>query len=401
MFPQCNYSIPSVLLRFLGACVYGDSQSYYLGLSEAERSELEKQGHFFGLTTWLYRYLYDILPEEKLAKYRTLYQARQIKAMMGEQELKRLYRVLTSHGLRFVPIKGADLAYRLYPDAALRPYGDWDIWFHPDDCERALTVLAEDGWTVPEHFSNDHKLTRTDARHHFFPHRRGGYMLEPHFSLSNFEGIDVHEMWEHTVEYPNGDGQRVLSPEMNLLMIARHASSRSYYHAQIPKLVTDAAVLIQKEKVNSMALRELAKSWHMPYPGDLLAAFPEFFPTETIEMFDAKEENTDVLRKIFELRGILGEQDFVSLMLGKYEIQGKVFHGIMNHIKSLRPNIIRSIYHLPKDGAWGSLTWSYVRWFWTRVRRAKEWIIGNRQLKRYSYLVESIESLPLDKESGE
>ena len=388
---SCDYSIPTPLLRFLGACIFGDARAYYLGLSEAERSELEKQRRSLGLTAWFYRYLYDVLPKEKLTEYQKFYQARQIKAMMGEQELKRLYHVLASHGLRFVPIKGADLAYRLYPDAALRLYGDWDIWFHPDDCERALAVLAEDGWTVPEQYSNDHVSVRKTARHHFSPHRRGIYMLEPHFSLSNFEGIDLHEMWEHTVEYPDGDGQHVLSPEMNLLMIARHASSRSYYHAQIPKLMTDAAMVIQKEKVNFNVLRELANSWHMPYPGDLLAAFPEFFGTDAIETFGADPGKSNGFRKLFELRGTLGEPESVSLVLSRYEVKGMVTNGLLKHIRAHNASMMRRMYHLPKHGAWGRVVWAYICWFWTRSLGASQWVLRKPRLRNYAKAVEEAE----------
>lgn len=386
-----DYSIPIPLLRFLGTCIFGDAKVYYLGLSEGERSELEKQGRSFGLTAWFYRYLYDVLPKEKYTEYQKFYLARQIKAMMGGQELKRLYRVLASRGLRFVPIKGADLAYRLYLDAALRAYGDWDIWFHPDDCEHALAVLAEDGWTVPEQYSNDHKAVRKTARHHFSPHRRGIYMLEPHFSLSNYEGINLHEMWEHTVEYPNGDGQRILSPEMNLLMIARHAATKSYYHAQIPKLLTDAAIVL-KENVDFAALRELGVRWHLPDPCDLLAAFPEFFPEEMIRAFGADQEKTNKFRRLFELHGKLDEPESIALMLSRYEAQGQIKEGLMNHIRALTPDKIRLIYRLPNKGAWHRVLWGYLCWFWNRTRRTIAWIHRKRQLKDYCQLVEVIET---------
>lgn len=386
-----EYGIPAPLLRFLGACVFGDAGSYYAGLGEAERAGLEKQGKSFGMTTWFYRYLYEVLPKEKLAEYQKIYQARQIKAMMGGQELKRLYQVLASHDLRFVPIKGADLACRLYPDAALRPYGDWDIWFHPDDCDRALAVLAEDGWTVPDLYSNDHEEVRKTARHHFSPHVRGTYMLEPHFSLSNFDGVDLYEMWEHTVEYPDGDGQRVLSPEMNLLMLARHASSQSYYHAQIPKLLADAAMVMQKENVDFTALRELANSWHMPYPGNLLAAFPEFFGTEAIESFGADPAKSDGFRKLFELRGTLGEPESISLVLSRYEVKGMAAGGILKHIRAHNTSRMRRMYHLPEHGAWGRVAWAYVCWFWTRSLGASQWLLRKPRLRNYAKSVEYVE----------
>lgn len=387
-----KYGVPVTLLRFLGACVYGDARAYYAGLKEAGRAELEEQGKCFGMIPWFYRYLHDVLPEGKRAEYQKNYQARQIKAIMEAKELHRFYQELVSRGLRFVPIKGADLAYRAYPDAALRVVGDWDIWFHPEDCERALAVLAEDGWKVMKYYSNDHEAVRKTARHHFSPHKRGAYMLEPHFTLSRFEGIDSYEMWEHTVEYPAGAGQRLLSNEMNLLMLTRHASSMSYYHASIPKLLVDAA-MVMKEKIDFEKLRELAARWRLPYPGDLLAAFPEFFPAEVIEKFGADRMKADEFRRIFELRGQLGEPESIALVLSKFEVRGQMVGGVVKHIRTLGPDRIRLIYHLPRHGAWGRVAWSYLCWFFTRSRDAILWmILGDRKLKNYGRMVEEIES---------
>jgi hypothetical protein len=385
-----DYSIPTLLLRFLGSCVYGNARAYYAALNESERAELERQGRGFRADAWFYRCLYDVLPDEKRAEHRKTYQMRQINAMTGALELKRLYRVLAEHGLRFVPIKGADLAYRLYPDAALRPYGDWDIWFHPDDCERALAVLAEDGWTVPERYSGVRGSVRRSGAHHFSPHVRGRHRIEPHFTLPNFNGIDPFEMWEYTTDCPDGDGQRVLSPEMNLMMLARHAASLSYYHARIPAILTDAAMVL-KDPADFAVLRRLSDRWRLPYPGDLLAAFPEFFPAGEIEKFGAEPAKAAAFRKIFEKRATLGEQENVSLLLSRYEQRGRVAGSIWKHIRTHSPAEMRCVSHLPEHGAWGRVAWAYIRWFWTRSLSAGAWIRRNPELRDYACMVEALE----------
>lgn len=398
-----NNEILTPLLPFLSACLYGDAAAFYRGLNETERSELDAQGKSFGLEAWFYRYLHDVLPEEKRTEYQKIYQAWQVKAIMGGQELKRLYRVLASHGLRFVPVKGADLAYRLFPDTALRGFIDWDIWFHPDDCERAFEVLKEDGWKIPALYSNEHDGVLKTTAHHFSPHVRGKYSVEPHFTLSNFQGIDPLEMWSETVECPGGDGQRVLSPEMNLLMLARHAASKSYYHVQLPKLLTDAAVVMQKETIDFARLRSMAERWHLPYPGDLLAAFPEFFRPDMIAEFGADPEKTAAFRRLFELRDKMDKPEVLALLLGRFEARGQVTGGLLDHIRSLNPDKIRIIYHLPKQGAWGRVTWSYLCYFWTRGWRVvTAFIRKDSSLRDYTSLIESIESDPhSEKESDQ
>ena len=386
-----DYGIPTHLLKFLGACVYGDAKAYYAGLNEAERAELEGQGKRFGMGAWFYRYLYNALPEARREEYRKTYLARQLKALRGGEELKRLYRVLAAHGLRFVPIKGADMAYRLYPDTALRVFGDWDIWFHPDDCERALAVLSEDDWIPPERYTDRHNAAIKSANHHFSPHVRGDYVLEPHFTLANFDGVDPHDMWEYTEEYPAGEGQRVLSPEMNLLMLARHAASKSYYHAQIPKLLTDAA-MVMKEGVDYSLLRDVSARWHLPYPDDLFAAFPEFFPEEVILKFDADSAKSSEFRAIFEMRGQLGEPESEALLLSRFEARGQVAGGVAKHIRSLTPDKMRLINHLPKRGAYWCVLWAYLCYFWTRGCRAILWMRSKQTFRDYTRAVESIES---------
>lgn len=386
-----DYGIPTSLLRFLGACVYGDPLSYYGGLNEGERAELDAQGRYFGMTAWFYRYLYNVLPEEKKLAYQKIYQARQVKALIGARELKRLYRVLASHNLRFAPIKGADLAYRLYPDAALRNFCDWDIWFHPDDCMRVLAVLAEDGWKMQEYYSKNLEEIRSSGAHHFSAHIRGHYKLEPHFTLANFEEIAPNEMWHHTLDYPGGDGQRVLSSEMNLLMLTRHAATRSYFHAQLPKLLTDAAMVIRNEKINFDVLRKLSNSWRLPYPGDLPAAFPEFFPSDVIAEFKADSQKTETFRKIFETRGKLGEQENAALLLSRFETRGQIASGVMKYVKAYTPRKIRFIYHLPAHGAWGRVSWAYVCWFCARIWRVRSWLRRSPLLRKYAHLVDSVE----------
>lgn len=387
-----NYGIPGPLLRFLGACIYGDARAYYAGLDESGRAALAEQWNSFDMTAWAYRYLYDLLPETLQAKLRTDYQTRQLRAMKGAPELKRLYRVLAAQGLRFAPIKGADLTYRLYPDAALRVFGDWDIWFHPDDCDRALAVLSEDGWKVMKFFSDDHSLVRRSGAHHYSPFIRGRYIIEPHFTLANFKHVDLYGMWDETTEYPAGDGQRILTPEMNLLMLARHAASNSYYHARIPKLLTDAAMVMQREKTDFTKLRSMAAQWRLPYPGDLLAAFPEFFPPDVLAGFGADPEKTAVFRNLFELRGRLGEQDYVAISMSRFEAQGRVLGGVLNRIMQLRPKKIRNRYHLPEHGVWGRVAWSYVCWFRDKTRRhAAAWLRGNGTMREYARIVENID----------
>ena len=392
-----NYGVPVDLLRFLGACVYGDAAAYYHALDQSARDALEREGCAFGQQAWLYRFLYDELPEERRAKYRKVYQFRQAQAAQGAHAIRQCFDELSAHGLRFAPVKGADLTWRVYPDAALRHGNDWDVWFHPDDCEKALDVLAETGWKAPDRYTDRNDAVFKTAQHHYSPHVRGGFTMEPHYTLSNFAGIDPHDMWAFTTELPDSGGRHALTPELNLLMLARHASSQTYYHAQLPKLLTDAAMVMRHDEVDFAKLRAMSDRWHLPYPGDLFAAFPEFFPAEVLAKFEANPERSALFRTIFEARGKLGEPDTTKLAFDRSRAKGNAAGFVTNHILWLSPTKIRSIYRLPKHGAWGSVVRCYADYFRTRTARVISSFLGrDRRMLDYCRLVESVESRGAD-----
>ena len=386
--------MPVPLLAFLGACVYGDPEAHYRSLDEAARDELECLVSRFGFEPWFYRYLYRILPEGKRAGYQKIYQARQAEALIRERELKRLFGVLSGKGLRFVPVKGADLAYRLYPEPSLRYYGDWDILFHPDDCARALDVLAEDGWKAPGKYTDDHDAVMKTANHHFSPHFRGKNILEPHFTLSNFRGVDPLEIWAHTMECPGDCGHRILSPELNLLLLTRHAASASYFHASLPKLLTDTAMILIWEKPDFAGLRAMSSRWGLPYPGDLLAAFPEFYPPETIAAFGADAEKSARFRALFEMRCKLGERKAREVLLTRFQTGSSAGRDLWRILRTWGPLGMRRRYDLPKHGAWGRLIRAYLHYFFTRTwGAARTWIRRDHDLLDYCRMVDALESV--------
>lgn len=389
---EVNFQIPLTLLHFLSACLYGDAKSYYRQLDEEGRSRLETEGKTFDVEAWFYRYLNDVLPDEKRAKYQLDFQVQQVQALRGKVALDRLCGVLRDNGLRFVLFKGADLAYRLYPEPVLRRFVDWDVWFHPDDCDRVLSVLAADGWKIPQN-REDQEESENFAGHHYPPHDRRGYRVEPHYTFANFGGMDPHEIWEFTTESPAGGGQRVLSPEMNLLMLTRHAASSVYFHAHIPRLLTDSAVILRNEPVDFARLRAMADRWRLPYPGDLLAAFPEFFPADVLKSFHADPSESALFREIFERREGLNEPKNSVVVLNRFHARGKLVTGVLNHLRSCGPAKMRLVYHLPEQGAWGRVMWAYVCYFWSRFwQTLGSCVRPDRGLRDYVRIVEGRES---------
>ena len=345
------------LIKFLGRCVYGDPVAYYLDLSVPDRRKLLKEAQKNGYLNWIYRYLQPVLKPEISAVAGRAYQTSQAAALSDECGLRRLYRVLAQAGLRFVPIKGVDLAFRVYPDAALRNFVDWDIWFHPDDCEAALPVLRQDGWLAPYL-----ETRRKTARQHYAAHCRGDKTLEPHCTLSRFGKVDPLKLWEHTVPDAEIPGMRRLTPELNFLMLNRHASANCYRFAKIPQLLVDTAFLMQKTPVDFAGSRRLSEQWQLPYAGDLPAAYPEFFPPEILAELQADPVRSAAYRNLFDFRAKLPDSSLTSWRLADATAQGQLGRQAIGFLKNHRATVIRSRYYLPERGAYGRLAWAYCRY---------------------------------------
>lgn len=177
--------------------------------------------------------------------------------------------MLEENRIRFTPIKGVDLAFRVYPVPGLRPFCDWDIWIHPDDCARIRDVLKRDGWSCE---------LEAIADHHFAVRRKNGFCLEPHFTLPNFNGIPVRELWKECIPIQEGACRHVLSPELNLLLLYRHNNIDFFRKSNLPKLLTDLGFLLKSSRISWEKLARLCRNFRFGPPELLLQAFPEFFP---------------------------------------------------------------------------------------------------------------------------
>lgn len=69
-----------------------------------------------------------------------------IVALQQRRELLQLAELLERHGLPFLALKGAWLAWHAWPDAALRPLRDLDLWLPGTSALAAREVLLREGW---------------------------------------------------------------------------------------------------------------------------------------------------------------------------------------------------------------------------------------------------------------
>ena len=255
----------------LGSLVFGGSDTLWKTFSAEEREDLCRLALQRKLGTLFYRRLYKELPEPYAQEFGKLYRAAAARAMLELAERKRLFDLLAKERIRFAPIKGLDLAFRLYPDSALRPHVDWDILFHPDDIQRARLLLEANGWKPYGQYRDSNP-----GEHHFEPLYRHGLALEPHWTLPNVSNLTPRQLWENLKK--DESGIYLLPPEWNLLLLIAHATSIDFRHVPPWKLLPDAGFLLQKEATDWGKVRELATRHDVFSPDLFLGAWMEFFP---------------------------------------------------------------------------------------------------------------------------
>jgi hypothetical protein len=137
------------------------------------------------------------------------------------QQLSGMVELLRAADIETIALKGPALAHRVYSPPFLRkPSGDLDLAVRPDDLDRAVQVLQNDGYSLVVSF-RDAKMTS----HHVVLRHESRRPVELHFRLSHgVLGIPVEEFFRRAVscELPSGATVRVLAPADELMHLILH-----------------------------------------------------------------------------------------------------------------------------------------------------------------------------------
>ncbi len=170
-------------------------------------------------------------------------------------ELASLLETFNRLSIPIVVMKGAALAKWLYPDSALRPFGDLDLLLYPDDIPRAADVLRAQNYVsgkelaagFRDSYYSEMAFTRT------IPPRIG---VDVHWNLFvplyYRRAMDLDWFWQRTeffAFHSLGLNQRALvfNPTAQLVHLAVHASLN---HQHAPRLIWlyDLALLLYRKQ---------------------------------------------------------------------------------------------------------------------------------------------------------
>ena len=287
--------------RILGTLFYGESEgivSLWKDLDDSSRDEFLKVCSKDGTVSFVYRKLYEAGLRDGLEKLEAQNARHNAFAIGNQMKFDSLCKLLDGHGIRYAPIKGIDLAFRVYPSPTLRAYCDWDVLFHYEDIYKAVQLLADNGWGTAVPVNADH----LPYHFHFPIMRKDGIALEPHWMLPGFDGNTPEQIWRFI--HPVGDGafRHVLEPALNMLLLTRHASRGYYTVIPLSRMLLDAAYIMRLDGFDWKRCREVSDELNLPCSADFLAAFCGFFPDSIREEMSADDERSEAYRKLFEQR---------------------------------------------------------------------------------------------------
>lgn len=367
-------------ISLLSILVYGNScevSGAWAGLSAEERGNFLERVRLEDASPMVYRQLYLSGIRDGLEELQQLNLQYTGNMMKHQCELARFCKLLEAEKIRYALLKGTDLAFRIYPSPVLRPFGDWDILFHPEDIRRALQLIEQDGWVPVTPFPKEND----DPRHfHYSLCQRNEMSLEPHWTLPMFEGCTPEQIWQF-IHPQTAEGSRyLLEPALNLLLLTRHAAEDFYNTMTISKLLLDAAVMLQHDEIDWRRCRQVAEELHQPYSGDLLGAFPDFFPPEILLSMAPDAVRAKAYREIFENREDLSEKNHEDWELSC----GKAFtwEWLCRRLRLCSFSTIRQKYHLPKRAVFRISGYFFGELFGKLLRSARHFTRDNSQLRR-------------------
>jgi hypothetical protein len=156
--------------------------------------------------------------------------------MLLEVELERVASALAAEEFSMLLLKGPAVARTLYPDPALRPYGDLDVTVQDAGKDVLVAKLLNLGFTErpcpPKEDARTHAehLEKGADFHREFVTRDEQVVMELHADALQL-GLNSRcevERWARTVPVPGLPGAVMLGPEDQLVQLALHAHKHGF-----------------------------------------------------------------------------------------------------------------------------------------------------------------------------
>jgi hypothetical protein len=244
-------------------------------MTEADWQRVIGDAQSDGVAPLLWYTLYTALDRPQLPPgiqetLRANYYTAAVHFMRREHELKEVLQTLASAGVPVVLLKGAAVAYSLYPNPVLRTMGDLDLWIPHAQLFPARRALHAIGYTVRSR--EDHRpQALKDAlagETQMMRDRPGAGLVELHWNvypgewLRHTTCIDEAKIWDRSVPI---EGMNMLRPAAEDLVL--HASVHLAVNHQmsdaVMRTMLDITLVLRTREMDWEALAHRAKEWRV------------------------------------------------------------------------------------------------------------------------------------------
>ena len=292
---------------------------------------------------------------ERNAAFRDDYRCAAVSEFPLAVEWKRIAAAFRKAGVRFAPIKGADLAESCYPDPVLRLRCDIDIIVHPEDIDRAVDIARADGWRAA------HKYKHKSHRPSMY---KKNAMLELHFNLPNFPSGCSEKVWAELIAQ-DGSSEYRLPPELALTVTFHHARTHRWINGGT--LIADYAFLLETHRGFDWELaRRYAAKFGVADPGVLCFAIPELFPAELMPPGAPPPETLRLALREAVLHPVDFRQNKEYDVMNRGDRFG--FSWWCERLNGLSPSSVRMNYHISDRAGLGRMIAGYLRMIVDRTR---------------------------------
>ena len=190
------------------------------------------------------------LPDEVRARLAGARRAAAMAALLRRRTLGTALDALGSAGIEAVVLKGAALAWQVYPDPALRPMQDMDLWLPASPVDPAADALRTAGFRFPGRtFAGRQGPTEEDPESDVVLEWPGTPMLvELHSRLASLARLPIERLefvrWRLAETSLGGIKAQVLHPDDQLLHVALHLGLRHRFAGGLQGLL-DLRLLVE------------------------------------------------------------------------------------------------------------------------------------------------------------
>jgi hypothetical protein len=263
--------------------------------------------------------------------------------------LRLLLPALESAGVTAVVLKGGALAHFAYPEPALRPMDDLDLWVRPGDLDKAVAAAGEAGLHYSSRYRDRTAAQRQESRvaTRVLEHRQSNLAVEIHGALNSLRELSPawhQRAWERRERRRLGDMQAwVMHPEDMLTHLALHCGRNDYFRAGL-RPILDVALLLGSDG-SRIDWNRLLGDWDRERMA-VWALLP-----------------VSIARDLLEAPVPAAVEEQIARMPGFDELRAAAAEQVYGAVHRLPPMVTYLVNSTPRERA----AWIYTRfisWYW-------------------------------------